>query len=116
MRLEVSEIKIDIDGHVSRVRSNAFWTYAAQSWHRLYFPYVPMDTGMLAQQVTITPGQIEHTVPYAHYIYDGHFRFRKDQHPLATREWDKAAEPTQKPKLIQEMQTYVDSGRLGFDG
>jgi hypothetical protein len=116
MRIEIAEIKIDAQAHLRQVRDDAFWTFAAQQWHRLYQPYVPMQTGMLAQQVVITPGQIEHTVPYAHYIYTGHFRFRKDMHPLATREWDRAAEPTQKPKLIRAMQAYVDSGRLNLNG
>lgn len=115
MKVEVSEVNINIEGHLREVRSDPFWTFAAQQWHRLYQPYVPMRTGTLAQQVVITPGQIEHTVPYAHYIYDGKFRFRKDLHPLASREWDKAAEPTQKPKLIREMQKYVDGGRLKLD-
>lgn len=116
MKMEVSGVNIDIDGHIRRARSGPFWVFAATEWHRLYQPFVPMRTGMLAQQVVITPGQIEHTAPYAHYIYDGNFNFRKDQHPLASREWDKAAEPTQKPKLINAMQRFVDSGRLNFDG
>lgn len=112
----VSEIHIDVQGHLNRVRSDKFWTFAATEWKRLYDPYVPYRTGTLANTVTITPGQIEHTVPYAAYIYNGNFRFRKDQHPKASRRWDKAAEPTQKPKLIHSMQAYVDSGRLKFGG
>jgi hypothetical protein len=116
MRFEVSEVKVDLPHRLQQVQDPRFWTFAAQQWHRLYQPYVPMRTGTLAQQVTITPGQIEHTAPYAHYIYDGHFHFRRDLHPLASREWDRAAEPTQKPKLVREMQKYVDSGRLKLDG
>lgn len=147
MRIEVSEINIDIEGHISKARSDQFWTFAAAEWWKLYTPYVPMHTGMLAQQVAITPGQVEHTAPYAHYQYVGEvygpnypiyengvlvgwfsipgrpkhpmgrsLSFRTDKHPLASREWDKAAEPTQKPKLIRAMQHYVDSGRLRLDG
>lgn len=117
MRFEVSEVNIDIEGHLRKARSDPFWTFAATEWHRLYLPYVPMRTGMLAGQVVITPGQIEHTVPYAHYIYNGTgFNFRKDLHPLASAAWDKKAEPTQKRKLVRAMQQYVDSGRLGLDG
>lgn len=116
VKIEVAEINIDVEGHLRKAQSDPFWTFAAQQWHRLYLPFVPMQTGMLAQQVAITPGQIEHTVPYAHCIYDGNFRFRKDMHPLASRAWDKAAEPTQKPKLITAMQRFVDSGRLKLDG
>ena len=114
--LEVSEVNIDIPKHLREIQDDKFWTFAAVEWHRLYSPYVPMATGMLMSQVVITPGQIEHTVPYAHHIYDGSFRFRKDLHPLASREWDQAAIPTQGSKLIQAMQGYVDSGRLKLSG
>lgn len=116
MRIEVSEVNIDIEGHLRKVHADHFWLFAAGEWHRLYTPYVPMDTGMLFRQVNITPGQIEHNVPYAQRIYNGNFNFSKDKHPLATRMWDKVAEPTEKPKLIRAMQRYVDSGRLNFGG
>ena len=90
-----------------------FWTFAAEEWHRLYDPYVPMRTGMLKDIVTITPKQIEHTVPYARYQYNGtNFHFSKEQHPKASAQWDKAAEATQLPKLCSTMQAYVDQGRL----
>lgn len=113
--IEVSEIKIDIPKIVSKVRSDKFMLYAAQQWHRLYYKYVPFATGTLADSVKITPGEIEHYAIYARYQYNGNFNFRRDQHPLASRHWDKAAEPAQKPQLIAELQAYVDSGRLDFD-
>lgn len=116
MRFEVSEVHIDIPRHLAKINDDKFWTFSAVEWHKLYMPYVPMLTGMLSQQVVITPGQIEHVVPYAHRMYEGNYRFRKDLHPLASREWDMAAEPTQKPKLIDAMQRYVDSGRLKLNG
>lgn len=112
----IERIDVDVQGHLSKVRSNAFWTFAATEWHRLYSPYVPYREGMLYNTVRITPKQIEHVVPYARYIYEGNFNFRRDQHPMACRQWDKAAAPTQKPKLIQALQAYVDSGRCGFGG
>ena len=121
----------------------AFWTFAAKEWHRLYSKYVPFDTGVLRDTVVITPGQIEHTSPYAHYQYTGdvygpNYPFAhngivtgyfsppnrkksptgkklKYKNPLASREWDKKAESTQKDKLISAMQRYVDSGRLKLD-
>lgn len=147
MKIEVSEIHIDIQGHLRKVQSDTLGTFAASEWHRLYMPYVPFRTGTLAQQVVIHPWMIEHTAPYAHYQYTGEvygpnypiyengalvgwfsrrglpkqatgrsLSFRKDLHPLASREWDKAAEPTQKHKLISAMQHFVDSGRLNFGG
>jgi len=141
------EVNIDIPKHLAKIQDDKFWTFAATQWHRLYSPYVPMATGKLMSQVVITPGQIEHTVPYAHYQYTGEvygpnypitqngtvvgffspegqvkhptgrkLNFRKDLHPLASREWDQAARPTQEPKLILSMQAYVDSGKLKLNG
>jgi hypothetical protein len=116
VRIELSEVNIDIPKHLRKVQDPTFWTAAATEWQKLYQPWVPMLTGKLMSQVTITPGQIEHTVPYAARCYNGHFKFRKDLHPQASREWDQAARPTQEPKLIQAMQRYVDDGRLKLDG
>lgn len=115
MRLSV-DVNIDIPRNLAKIRDPAFWTFAATEWHRLYMPYVPMMTGALMSKVVITPGQIEHTVPYAASTYNNSRRFRKDLHPLASREWDQAARPTQEPKLIQAMQGYVDAGRLKLNG
>lgn len=110
------ETDINIPKHMQKVRADPFWTFAANEWWKLMTPYVPMDSGALSQTVTIHPKVVEYTVPYAHYIYEGNFKFRKDKHPLATNRWDKAAKPTQAPKLIDAMQGYIDSGRLNLDG
>lgn len=111
------ESHIDIPRNLQKVDNDAFWIFAANEWWRLYFPWVPFDTGTLARQVHITPKQIEHTAPYAYTTYNGrHRRFRKDKHPLASAHWDKAAAPTQGHKLISAMQAYVDSGRCNLDG
>lgn len=60
-------------------------------------------------------GTILFTAPYAVRNYNGNFNFRTDKHILASSKWDKAAEPTQKPKLVNFMQKYADSGRLKLD-
>lgn len=103
---------IDIPKHLKKVRSDTFWTFAANEWWRLITPYTPMQTGALYQTVNIQPGEIHYIQPYAVYCYNKHFNFRTDKHPKATFQWDKAAIPTEKPKLIRAMQGYVDSGRL----
>ena len=119
MRLNFKvETDIDIPRCMKAIRDPKFWKFAASEWHRLYSPYVPMDTGTLKNTVDIKgesgSGEIEHTVPYARYQYEGHFNYRKDKNPKASREWDKAASPTEKPKLIRSMQRYIDSGRVKF--
>lgn len=49
--------------------------YAAQSWHRLYSPFVPFATGYLSNNVDryIENGVAinKHKAIYAHYLYEG---------------------------------------------
>ena len=145
MKIAVTgEARIDLSKALNKV-DDRFWTFAAAEWHRLYTPYVPMDSGTLAQQVVIEPKTITHTAPYAHYQYAGAaygpsfpiaengaivgfyskpgkpkhptgkaLRYRKDQHPLSSARWDKAAEPAQKARLIRALQGYVDGGGLNL--
>ena len=108
------ETNIDVPRRLRQINDDGFWTYAATEWWRLYSPFVPMQEGNLMETVAITPKQIEHTVPYAHYQYERNLNHASNKHPLASRRWDEAAEPTQKPKLISAMQGYVDSGRLNL--
>lgn len=133
------ESHIDIPKNLAKVRNKEFWTFAANEWYRLITPYVPFELGSLSETVKIKggelTGEIEYFAPYAHYIYEGKLMVdsktgsswaRKDskkvyagkslkikkKHPLASAHWDKAAEPTQKEKLIRAMQGYAESGRL----
>lgn len=119
MNIRIELEKVDVNpGRISRkiMGNTRFWTYAATQWHRLYTPYVPMDTGTMTNTVSITPGQIEHTAPYAHYQYNGtRFNFRRDRHPKACAEWDKRAEATQGPRLISTLQAFIDRGGINFD-
>ena len=146
----VTRIDIDIKGHMNRAQGEKLWTYAASEWHRLYREYVPFREGVLYNQVNITGGKskgtIEHTAPYAHYIYEGvvygpnvpitqggvivgYFSPEAPKHSTgqqmtfsrmfsakASRHWDEAARPTQLPMLIQSVQKFVNSGALNFGG
>ena len=115
MRIEVDmEIDINVGRLVKKVNNNELGLYAATSWHRLYTPYVPYVTGDLCNTVRLGPWQIHHTVPYAHKMYTGRFNFTRDLHPLASRKWDKAAQSTQKRKLIRELQEFIDRGGLNL--
>lgn len=128
MKFEVESVNIDIQGHMSKVQGEKFWTYAASEWHKLYRPYVPFQNGALYNTVNITGGGgngiIEHTVPYAHYAYEG--RVMAGPAPkhytgamlnfsgMGSAKWDQAARPTMFPLLISDLQRFVDSGALGF--
>ena len=144
MDFVVDSVNINIQGHLSKVRGEKFWTFAGSEWHRLYRPFCPFREGALYNQVNITGGGgnavIEHTVPYAHYLYEGvvygpnvpimqggemvgYFSPEAPKHPtgkmlhysgMGSRHWDEAARPTQLPRLIQSVQGFVDSGALGF--
>lgn len=119
------KINIDVQSNIDADRicdqimnDNGLWTFAAVTWHRLYLPYVPMETGMLSKdQVHIGKGEIEHYAPYAHRHYEGHFNYAYpgNQHPKASRQWDKAAEPTQGPELVKAIQGYINSGKVKLD-
>lgn len=142
--LRVDEVNVDIHGIPAKAENDpTFWKYAAKQWHRLYKKYVPWDQGALYGQATFAPKEITHTVPYAHYQYEGivyaynmpiaegnrvvgHFSTknrkkkptgRKLQYtdPKASAKWDRAAAPTQLPKLARELQAYIDQGRLKLD-
>lgn len=109
--------RIRVSDELKKVRDPTFWRFGANEWWKLISPYTPMDTGALFESVNIRgdegSGSVEYKQPYAHRMYNGQrMHFRKDKHPLASAEWDKAAEPSQKPRLIQSMQNYIDSGRL----
>lgn len=70
--IDVGDVKVDVHGITAKAENDpAFWTFAAVEWHRQYKDYVPMKNGILYEQVNITPKQIEHTAPYAHYQYEG---------------------------------------------
>ena len=127
---------IDVRKNMAKVRDDDFWKFGANEWWKDITPFAPMETGTLFESVEIRPKEIEYFAPYAHYLYRGELmvdpdtgssyarqgvkkiyagtplNISKQRHPLATKEWDKAAEPTQKPKLIDAMQKYIDSGRL----
>lgn len=86
------------------------WTFAANTWYKLCEPWTPFDTGTLLDEVLIEPKRIFYIMNYAIYVYHGdRMHFQTLHHPLATHHWDKAAEPTQMPKLLQAMQGYIDT-------
>ena len=123
---------------MAKVRDNKFWEFGANEWWKLITPYTPMETGTTSESVDIKPKEIIYLHPDAHFLHKGELMIDPDtgsswarkgvkkvyagtpleiskaKHPLATKEWDKAAEPTQKPKLIRAMQGYIDSGGLNL--
>ena len=144
--MEVESVNIDISGLMAKVQGPKFWTFAATEWHRLYRPFCPFREGALYGQVNISGGNsagvIEHTVPYAHYVYEGlvygpnvpisqggaivgYYSPTAPKHPtgamlrfsgMGSRHWDEAAKPTQLPALMSSLQAFAESGALGLGG
>lgn len=71
IRVELDKIEIDGRAIHERLTGDRLGKFAAAEWHRLYKDYVPMQKGVLYNQVSIGPWEIEHTAPYAHYAYKG---------------------------------------------
>lgn len=101
---------IDIPRVLKKIDNDAFWTYAAGTWHKLYRHYVPCDTGQLYNNVIIRPKEIEHCADHATKVYVNNRNYRIDKHIFATSQWDKHAAPSQGQKLVSAMQKYVDRG------
>ena len=108
------DININSKKIASKITDNKqLWLRANTEWWRLISPYTPFDTGNLMEDVEITPEHILYRSPYAHRQYDGdNFDFSKEKHPLASARWDKAAKPSQFPKLIETLQNIIDAGGI----
>ena len=105
---------VNITKHSDRLENdNGLWTFAANTWYKLMEQYTPMDTGTLFKSVLIEPKQIHYVMDYAVPVYKGdHMNFQKTHHALACSHWDRAAKPTQGPKLIKALDDYIKRNGL----
>lgn len=107
---------IDAAAVPRKIKDNdALWLYAAECWHGLYYDWIPMETGELADDVSFAPGRITHEAPYAGEVYCGYGGGgqKRGRHPLGSAFWDEAAAPTQLPLLQAALQTYLDGMDFG---
>lgn len=130
--------KISIDPTMRKLNSDELWKFGAHEWWRLYYDYVPHDTGQLRNNVQIRPKEIEHREPYSRYIYYGTLmvdpefdvggftndggiswfsrpgvKKRNSGRALhlknGSREWDKKAKQDKKDELLaRSMQAWID--------
>lgn len=90
--------------------------FAGVTWNKLYDPFVPMDTGVLAHddiqyEVHGNICEIHHTAPYSSEQYYGKPNKGKEKHPLASMRWDEAAKSTGKKEiLVKDVQAFIDRG------
>lgn len=131
------EVKLNTRVLGAKLESAETWTYAAEEWHRLYRDYVPYREGALYGNIKIVAKKnaatIVHTVPYAHYLYEGvvyaithggvptgYFLPKTPKNNTgraltystlyagkATRHWDEAAKPTRMPLLLRSLEAHI---------
>lgn len=93
---------------MDRILNERVGIFTAETCARYFNQYVPMEKGNLSQTYTTEPYKITYEMPYAHRIYTGtNFNFSKQQHPLATSYWDKAAYAAQKGNIAKEISDYI---------
>ena len=127
--------KVDVDAIKGKVSQLLEDKQLKLSIHQLLYkmcdPYVPMQTGMLAQaRVEITDEYVRYAQPYAHYQYEGILYLvengsawakageekypsdrmlvhSKEMHPKATRHWDKVMLAEQGQVFLQQVQALI---------
>lgn len=105
MTLKLNNIKGTSDRILG---SRAVGMFVSETCARYMAPYVPMDGGQLYQNYTAEPFKVTYNQPYASRQYHGtHFNFRKDKHPLATAEWDKAMLSVRRDELASEISAFI---------
>lgn len=101
---------LNIPETIRKVDNDTFWKFASNEWRNLIEQFVPKETGNLRRLVRIRPKEIEYFAEYARPVYHGGRGGRaKFKYPGTSKEWDKAAIPTQEAKLIRALQSYVDT-------
>lgn len=130
--MSVIEVKVEIDPSQLQTRlenlinDDETMYQLHDALARFCNPYVPMDTGTLAQTTQITPEHVRYTQPYAHYQYMGELylaangsswakkdehkypsgkplHYSKEAHELASKEWDKAMLSDRREEFTQEV-------------
>jgi len=89
--------------------------FAASEARRLMNQYVPMDTGSLADNVSVYTenggGIVHYLSPYAQRVYNGDtMHFSREKHPHATARWDAAMQTAHGAELVRAVQAYVKRG------
>ena len=91
--------------------------FMAETLRRLVNPFVPMDTGFLANDgVSVyargSTGYVRYGAPYAVFAYYGAGkRFSPSKHPLASAEWDRAAASAGRLEVLRgDVQRFVRRG------
>ena len=112
MGVTIKNVKVDlrgINGEIKKITNHRkAGLFVATTFARYMNKYVPMDTGMLAQNLFIQPFSVTYNQPYASEVYEGtKLNFSKEKHPLATAHWDKACVAANGNVMKKEITEYL---------
>ena len=75
MRKADTTVNINLDGVANKIKDissdRELGNYLALTWSKLFPKYVPMETGSLGSNVTITPFRVTYNEPYSRFIWRG---------------------------------------------
>lgn len=115
---------------LGRIFDEATMTFVHTRLQAYCSDYVPMESGMLDQNVDITPEYVHYRSPYAHFQWEGKvfvddrgstyakrnhskhatsqdLQYSTDKHPLATSHWEVAAMAAHKGDLCEDITNYL---------
>ena len=109
MKLVIKDVDLrDGKKALQRILGDGVMTYLHTRLHAYCSPYVPMDSGMLDQNVDITPEFVHYKQPYARRQWEGKgIKHSTDHHPLATSHWEVAAMAAHKGDLCKDIEDYL---------
>lgn len=87
--------------------NRALGIFVAETCARYMNPYVPMQSGMLSQNYTTKPWQVEYTQPYARKQFYAGWEHSKEQHPLAVSHWDVPVQNAKIGQIAKEIESYM---------
>ena len=115
---------------LNRIFDEETRTYLHTRLHAFMSPYVPMDSGMLDQDVEILPDCVHYLSPYAHFQWEGKvfvddrgstwarrsdskhatdrdLHYSPDQHPLAAAHWEQAMMAAKGGEFCRDIEAYL---------
>lgn len=108
-KIKITKFEFDKLKIQKKFKNDKVGMFLAETCAKYMDKFVPMDTGMLAQNFTVEPFVVTYTQPYAHYQFNGtNFNFSKDKHPNATARWDKAASRQHGKDIAMELEQYLN--------
>lgn len=73
--MKTVNVKVEIfnpNKTTNRILDSDVGLFVASTWARYFAKYVPMQTGMLRDNIDVgTPWKVTYNSPYAHYIWEG---------------------------------------------